>query len=231
MREYVRFPRALAPERTEALRQAALGSRFVSRSPLVGSFRASRGFAAIFTRGGRARLEARMPFLAAFLDEALSPARTAKLLRLSDRLRRRPLPSPNAFYLNLLLLEEGASVGRHVDATLREPSGVARAVPAWVSVLYLECPEGARGGRLRLFRGERPVAELTPEPGLLVQFRGDLHHEVEAYSGGAPGGLRASLVLEQYAFEDEALGRLPSLRIQSKAGFAAYLENHRHRSH
>ena len=40
---------------------------------------------------------------------------------------------------------------------------------------------------------------------------------------------RASLVCEQYAFPPEALARIPTFRIQSKAGFAAYLDDWRER--
>ncbi len=74
------------------------------------------------------------------------------------------------------------------------------------------------------------MGKVRPRPGLLVQFRGDLQHEVQPFTGGPEGAVRASLVCEQYAFEPEALARIPAFRIQSKAGFAAYLDEHRERS-
>lgn len=64
---------------------------------------------------------------------------------------------------------------------------------------------------------------------MLVHFQGDLQHEVEPFTGGPEGALRASLVCEQYVFAPEVLARLPTFRVQSKAGFAAYLDDHRER--
>ncbi|MFL5356905.1 2OG-Fe(II) oxygenase [Archangium sp.] len=231
MSEYVTHRSALTGPKLEALREALLSSRFVARSPLMGTFQSSRGFAFIFTDVGRAKLEERFPFLRDYLALAMDPASSRGLLPWRERLfgskqeRRRP----NAFYLNLLLLEPGRSVGRHIDATLQEPSGVPGATPEHVSVLYLNVPEGAKGGALVFSRGQRPAGEVRPKPGKLVHFRGDLTHEVRPFTGGPENALRASLVCEQYAFEPEVLARLPELRIQSKAGFAAYLEEHRAR--
>ncbi len=229
MSEYVTHRDALAGPRLESLRKALLSSRFVATSPLMGSFRASRGFAFIFTEEGRLTLLARFPFLSDYLALVTDPVTTRALLPWRERLfgPRKERLRPNAFYINLLLLEAGKSVGRHIDATLQEPSGVKGAVPEHVSVLYLEVPSGARGGALHLLRNDQPVGKVRPRPGLLVQFRGDLQHEVQPFTGGPEGALRASLVCEQYAFGPEALARIPTFRIQSKAGFAAYLDTHR----
>ncbi len=231
MSEYVTHRDALTGTRLDALREALLASRFVARSPLMGSFQASKGFAFIFTEAGQATLLERFPFLADYLSLVMDPATTRGLLPWRERLfgPRKERPRPNAFYLNLLLLEEGKSVGRHIDATLQEPSGVKGAVPEHVSVLYLTVPERAQGGALHLLRDDQPVGKVRPRPGLLVQFRGDLQHEVQPFTGGPGGALRASLVCEQYAFGPEALARIPTFRIQSKAGFSAYLDEHRDR--
>lgn len=224
MRAFITHREALPVDELNALRDALLGSRFVARSPLMGTFRASRGFAFIFTHEGRATLEERFPFLRAYLARVLAPGSARGLQPWWERLLRRPPPPiPNAFYLNLLLLDAGTPVGRHLDATLQEPSGMPGATPHHVSVLYLQMPRGAAGGALRLFEDQRPVGEVHPHPGVLVHFRGDLQHEVEPFVGGEPEALRASLVCEQYVFPPEALARLPTFRIQSKAGFAAYL--------
>ena len=209
----------------------SLSSRFVARSPLMGTFQGSRGFAVIFTEAGRATAEERFPFLRDYLAQVLEPRSWRGLLPWRERLWG-PRPErrlPNAFYVNLLLLAEGRGVGRHIDATLQEPSGMPGATPEHVSVLYLDVPQGARGGALVLSRGQLPRGEVRPKPGMLVHFRGDLTHEVLPFTGGPEGALRASLVCEQYAFPPEALARLPSFRIQSKAGFAAYLDEHRAR--
>jgi hypothetical protein len=230
--EYVTHRNAMPDSGIEALRKALLSSRFVATSPLTGSFQASRGFAFVFTDEGRATLLSRYPFLADYLALVTDPATTRGLLPWRERLfgSRQPRPRPNAFYVNLLLLQEGKSVGRHIDATLQEPSGVKGAVPEHVSVLYLEVPKRARGGALHLLRKDEPVGLVRPRPGLLVQFRGDLQHEVQPFTGGPEGAARASLVCEQYAFEPAALARIPSFQIQSKAGFAAYLDEHRERT-
>lgn len=231
MSEYVTHRHALPGERLEALRGALLSSRFVSRSPLMGTFQGSRGFAFIFTQAGREELEARFPFLRDYLELVTDPKSSRGLLPWRERLFgiRRRLRAPNAFYLNLLLLEAGKGVGRHIDATLQEPSGVPGVTPDHVSVLYLNVPEDVRGGSLLFSRGPLAVGEVRPEPGMLVHFRGDLTHEVQPFTGGPEGCLRASLVCEQYAFAPWVLSRLPQLRIQSKAGFAAYLDEHRER--
>ena len=175
MREYVTHRQALPPERLEALRDTLLSSRFVARSPLMGTFQGSRGFALIFTAAGRPAVEARFPFLRDYLERVMAPAGWRGLLPWKERLFG-PRPerlAPNAFYVNLLLLEPGRGVGRHIDATLQEPSGVPGATPEHVSVLYLNVPEGARGGALVLSRGPHPAGEVRPKPGLLVHFRGD----------------------------------------------------------
>ncbi|WP_224366488.1 2OG-Fe(II) oxygenase [Hyalangium versicolor] len=231
MSEYVTHRDALPGFQLESLRESLLASRFVGRSPLMGTFQASKGFAFIFTEAGQHTLVERFPFLSDYLALVQDPATTRGLLPWRERLfgARKDRPRPNAFYLNLLLLEAGKSVGRHVDATLREPSGVPGAVPEHVSVLYLEMPKGVRGGALQLLREDQPVGRVQPRPGLLVQFRGSLQHEVQPFTGGTEGALRASLVCEQYAFSPEALARVPTFRIQSKAGFAAYLDAHRER--
>jgi 2OG-Fe(II) oxygenase superfamily len=120
-------------------------------------------------------------------------------------------------------------VGRHIDATLQGPSGVPDATPQYVSVLYLQVPERAKGGELCLMHDDAPVGEVRPREGMLLHFRGDLQHEVRPFTGGPEGARRASLVCEQYAFPPEALARIPTFRIHSKAGFAAYLDDWRER--
>nr|WP_246357094.1 2OG-Fe(II) oxygenase [Pyxidicoccus fallax] len=197
----------------------------------MGTFRASRGFAFIFTHEGRATLEARFPFLSGYLERVLDPDSARGLLPWRERWwrRGRKRPVPNAFYLNLLLLDAGTGVGRHIDATLQGPSGVPGATPEYVSVLYLRVPERAKGGELRLLQSNVPVGEVRPREGLLVHFRGDLQHEVHPFTGGEEGAQRASLVCEQYVFPPDALARIPTFRIQSKAGFAAYLDAQRER--
>jgi hypothetical protein len=227
MPEWVRIRRPLESAALEALATGVLESPLVSRSTLAGSFRGSRGFAITFTLPGRDALERRYPFLSPFLALAISDRAHRSLEPWLARRRARPAARPrNAFYLNVLLVSGGGSIGRHTDATLRGPSGEPEVVPEQVTVLYLRLPERFAGGELNLYRGERGVARLRPVSGQLLHFRGDLQHEV-APLDAPDGALRASLVLEQYHLHPEALARLPELNVQSKAGFAAYLEDRR----
>ncbi len=203
-----------------ALRTQLLTSPLLGRSTLGGSFRATRGFAITFTHEGRAELEQRFPPLRAFLTTAITG---------SDPLVRWPFSSkaaaPNAWYLNVLCVGNGASVGRHVDATLQKPSGVPDATPLRVTVIYL-CAPKMTGGDLALFRGANEVDRVTPREGCLLHFDGSLAHSVEAVSGLEGDAFRASLVLEQYHFEPDALARLPRFQLDSRAGFSAYLDSH-----
>lgn len=207
---------------------ALAASPLVSRSPLAGTFRQSRGFALVFRRRGLQQLARRFDFLLPFVDAALDPAATRALRSWHQRLRRR-LTEPNAFYLNLLLVPVGCGVGQHVDATLRAHCGDPLALPFAVSVLYLRVPPGGHGGELVLQRDGRPLRRVRPAPGMLVHFRGELSHGVQTFTHPDPQALRMSLVLEQYALDAAALGPMPELGVHSKAGFAAYLAEQRGR--
>jgi hypothetical protein len=221
VREYRQRARALPDAEFVALRDALLGSPLVGASTLGGPFQSSRGFDVIFKAAGRARVEERFPQLAPWLSRTLGePAVRA----LTPWWTRTLSAIPNAWYLNVLLVSEGGTVARHVDVTLRKHSEVDDALPCMVSVLYLQVPH-ASGGELQLWDGADPIARLKPAANTSVHFRGDLAHAVNAFSG-APGQLRASLVIEQYHFPDEVLTRLPDFRLDSRAGFAAYLEHH-----
>ena len=220
-----RVQKALLPSADfEALRDALLGSPLVGRSTLAGPFQSSRGFAVIFKQPGVAKVLERFPTLAPYLPRVLGePGARA----LAPFWRRRLTRVPNAWYLNVLLVSEGGTVARHVDATLRKPAEQPEAVPEQVSVLYLQVPE-AKGGELRLFAGAVPIGVVRPKDNWLVHFHGGLSHEVCAFAG-APGGLRASLVIEQYHFDEATLARLPDFQLDSRAGFAAYLDAHAQR--
>lgn len=221
MRLYRVTERFLARAEFDALRDALLSSPLVGRSTLAGPFQSSRGFAVIFKRPGVARVLERFPTLGSYLPRVLGePGARA----LAPFWRRRLRRVPNAWYLNVLLVSEGGTVARHVDATLRKPAGAPDAIPEQVSVLYLQVPE-AKGGELKLYLGGVPMGVVHPTDNALVHFRGALSHEVCAFEG-APSGLRASLVIEQYHFDDEALARLPDFQLDSRAGFAAYLDAH-----
>lgn len=205
------------------MRNALLDSPLVGRSTLSGPFQASRGFAVIFREEGKQELLARFPSLAPHFELMLG---YPSVRALTPWWRRKIERVPNAWYLNVLLVSAGGSVGRHVDATLRKPSGVDSAIPELVSVLYLQVPR-ARGGELLVYAGSTASAIVRPRENTLVHFRGDLAHEVAPFEGTE--GLRASLVVEQYWFPDEVLARLPEFKLDSRAGFSAYLDAHARR--
>jgi hypothetical protein len=208
-----------------AIRAAILASPLLGRSTLAGSFRASRGFAMTFTHEGRASLVHRFPELGRFLQLALV---APDLRAWPKRLFGRGAAPPNAFFLNVLAIPAGAGVGRHIDGTLQDATGLPELTPVVVSVLYLQVPQGP-GGRLRLFAGEQRLASIAPQEGTLVHFNGSLSHDVEPVPEAA-GSLRLSIVCEQYVLAPGPLARVPRLRVESKAGFGAYLEDHRARS-
>lgn len=199
-----------------------LESPLVGRSTLAGPFRSSRGFAVMFHGTGLTELTARWPALGAWLPGILgAPAVEA----LRPWYRRRLTP-PNTWYLNLLLVTPGAMVGRHIDATLA-PLIEETLTPVVVSVLYLRVPPGP-GGELQLWRDAEPVARLRPRENRLLHFRGDLAHQVEPFS--AADTLRASLVVEQYTLTPEQQARVPAFKVDSRAGFGAFLETHERRA-
>jgi hypothetical protein len=221
VREFRRRRGALPESQFTSLRDALLSSPLVGRSTLAGPFQSSRGFAVIFRDGGREKVLTRFPALRPWFDLVLgAPA----VRELTPWWRRSLERVPNAWYLNVLLVSAGGTVARHVDATLRKPAGDDTAFPVLVSVLYLSVPR-SRGGEIQLWDGPNSIARLAPTENTAVHFRGDLAHEVCAFEPGVDT-LRASLVIEQYHFAPEVLSRLPEFQLDSRAGFAAFLDHH-----
>lgn len=198
----------VSPEHLAAMRQWLADSDLIGASPLKGTFGASRGFAITFTRAGLGELAQRFPALMRFMEVGVLGRPWRALYGPLARLRE-----TRAFYLNVLVVPAGANVARHVDATLSPSLGAATVTPLAVSVLYLATPPG---GVLRLWRGERQVAELTPSPGRFVCFRGDLGHEVAAVEGS---GERISIVCEQYAFSRRQASAMKALHVTSRGRF------------
>jgi hypothetical protein len=221
MAEYRRRRAALPEGAFVTLRDALLGSPFVAKSTLSGSFQASRGFGVVFTAAGRPRVERELPELSAFLALAIDALAEAQLRSFWQR--EKPVPRPNAWYLNLLLVGTAGGVGPHIDATLAGPAQSPGATPRVVSVLYLKVPR-CRGGELVLARDKKLKGIVRPTERTLLHFKGDLEHQVRALESPDPHALRASLVLEQYCFEADALERLPAFRLDSRAKFALALQ-------
>lgn len=218
-----------------AIRDGVLASKLMGESPLGGTFLATRGFSITFHRAARADVEARFPYLAPFLALALDRFG-------AEHVQRRPFlggpPVPNAFYLNVLVVPPGASVGQHVDATLGPPNGSV--VPEAVSVLYLDVPDDMQGGRLLLVDptrdegsdggGGRPcppgIAPVEPRTARYILFAGRLAHAVEAVDATRP---RTSIVCEQYALAPGVLSAVPRLKVHARGAFARVLDDVRAR--
>ncbi len=220
---YIRH--ALPPERLQPIRDVLMGSPFVSHSTLGGAFSESQGFAMTFQDSGRAQIEQRFPPLKDYFAQVLGEPAVRALQSWWGRLRKHPVKVPNAWYMNLLLVGEGGTIARHVDTTLAREAGVPGTTPLAVSVLYLKVPQ-ASGGELKLSRERDVKGIVRPKEGGLLHFRGDLAHEVLPVEQLPKGTQRASLVIEQYHFADENLARLPQFKLDSRAGFGAYLKHH-----
>jgi hypothetical protein len=178
---------ALPPEELAAVRDAVERSDALGDNPLAGTFTSTRGFGLLFSAREREALCARHPWARAFVALALDDA-----------------ARDYACYLNVLCVPPGGAVGRHVDGTLQEPLGVADALPASVTVLYLRAPAGA--GALQLTPTAGAPIVVQPRPGRLVRFAGHLPHEVLPCAPDAARP-RLSLVLERYQPPPSALAR------------------------
>ncbi len=204
-----------------ALRDGVLGSHLLGDSPLGGTFAATRGFSITFHRSRVADVIERFPFAAPFLDLALDEKRVRDV-------QRKPLlggpPTPNAFYMNVLVVPPGASVGKHVDATLGPANGSV--LPEAVAVLYLDVPQDLKGGALALYAGDDLVQEIEPRANRFVLFAGRLGHEVRAVDASRP---RLSIVCEQYALAPGVLSAVPALKVQSRIAFQRVLDDVRKR--
>ncbi len=190
-------PDAFAANYLHNLRGAIQSCRYFATNNLNRDFVATKGFSVVFKEAGRAEVDRQFPYFKPYLDRAL-------------------LPDCNAFYLNPLLLQQGSRVDPHIDRSLRSYCKTIDP-PQQVSVLYVQVPADLASGELVLQRGRQRVAQIKPQPGLLLHFQGDLTHSVNAM---ASGGSRLSLVCEQYALDDDTLEDIPKFLIESRAPVA-----------
>lgn len=197
-RHYRLQPDALSADQLTAVREAIIASPYMAPNNLNQRFAGTYGFTLVFTREGIPAVEARFPDFAPFLSKALRP-------------------ECNAFFLNPLLIANGASVQAHIDLSLQTYVPGVR-TPRFVSVLYVEVPPGLEGGDLKLYEGDQRVATVTPRERAVLTFRGDLKHEVTAVVAGAPDiySARLSLVVEQYQLTDLQLTHVPELQLGSR---------------
>jgi len=169
-------------------------SPYFTTNNLNRDFVGTRGFSVVFRRTALPRVLAEFPWTRRYLERAL-------------------LPDCNAFYLNPLQLTQGSHVSSHIDRSLRayvldiDP-------PRSVSVLYVEVPDGMKGGELVLRRGRKFLGRIAPKSGLFVEFDGDLDHAVERVDSA---GLRLSVVCEQYELPDDEIEGVPEYAVESRA--------------
>lgn len=194
MPAHAAHPNAFPPAYLRSLKRQIQASPHFTTNTLNRDFVQTRGFSVVFQAGSRAQAERAFPFFAPYLERALRP-------------------DCNAFYLNPLQLERGSRVDPHIDRSLRSYCKEV-SVPLTVSVLYVEVPDGLRGGELVLARGKKRLACLRPVANTLVFFEGDLTHSIEPMESA---GTRLSLVCEQYSLSADELERIPSFAVETRA--------------
>jgi hypothetical protein len=187
-------PDAFAPAYLHNLRGAIQSCRYFATNNLNRDFVGTKGFSVVFKQAGRAQVDRQFPYFKPYLDRAL-------------------MDDCNAFYLNPLLLKQGSRVDPHIDRSLRSYCKTIEP-PDQVSVLYVQVPPDLASGELVLQRGRQRVAQIKPQPGLLLHFQGDLTHSVNVVGSA---GSRLSLVCEQYALDDDTLWDIPEFLIESRA--------------
>jgi|SRR5262245_3733176 len=187
-------PNAFPAAYLRSLRRQIAASPYFTTHTLNRDFVRTRGFSVVFRTEARERVVRAFPFFEPYLGRALRP-------------------DCNAFYLNPLQLERGSRVDPHVDRSLRSYCKEVP-VPVAVSVLYVDVPEGLRGGALVLARGKKRLARLQPVANTLLFFEGDLTHSIEPVESE---GVRLSLVCEQYCLDADELERIPAFAIETRA--------------
>jgi hypothetical protein len=191
-------PQAFSDAYLHNLQGAIQSCRYFATNNLNRDFVGTKGFSVVFKASGRTEVDRQFPYFKPYLDQAL-------------------LPDCNAFYLNPLLLKQGSRVDPHIDRSLRSYCKTIDP-PDQVSVLYVQVPTDLASGELVLQRGRQRVAQIRPQPGMLLHFQGNLTHSVNAMDSA---GHRLSLVCEQYALDDDALWDIPEFLIESRALAAA----------
>jgi hypothetical protein len=191
---YHQQPNVFSISQLSKLRDKIRACPYFATNNLNRDFIGTKGFSVVFRRSHIGAVEQQFPFFKRYLDLALQP-------------------DCNAFYLNPLQLQEGSQVYPHIDRSLRSYCKTIEP-PDVVSVLYIQVPEGMRGGELVLRDHRRQVGQITPQANLLLQFQGNLTHSVNVVE---TPGLRLSLVCEQYNLVETELEEIPELTVESRA--------------
>jgi hypothetical protein len=179
----------------EVLRKHVLASPYLASRNLNADFVGSKGFSVVFRRDALADVIREWPFFETYLTELLEP-------------------DCNAFYLNPLLLGDGAQVNPHIDRSLRAYCPTVE-TPLLVSVLYVELPTVMTGGQLVLSHRNKQIGTVKPVVNKVVRFQGDLTHHVTPVTTQGRGQ-RLSVVCEQYWLEPGPLAQIPAMGLESK---------------
>lgn len=199
----------LSAQALASVRSEIVDSPYLGATTLNERFGTTKGFSVTFTRAGMNNLGKEWPAIHAYLERILDP-------------------KCNAFFLNPLVIGEGAHVDAHIDCSLRSWTAPEDPpFPTKVSVLYVEVPRTAGGGDLLIYRAGFPRV-VTPKPNLLVEFQGHLRHEVSPVvekEKAAEETVRISLVCEQYAMPRDLESLIPVFHLNTKRSFDDFLEN------
>ena len=185
-------------EYLQELRSHIITSPYLSNSQLSKSFTDTKGFSVIFKRSSINLVEQHFPYLAGYLQESL------KL-------------SCNAFYLNILILENGNSVAKHSDCSISSYEMIYTN-PRLVSVFYVDVPQDLQGGEL-IIKTESKELKIKPQANTLIYFLGNLIHGVNQVKSSQS---RISLVCEQYCLSSQRLKNIPDFEIKSDVFKAKY---------
>lgn len=201
---------ALTLAEATALRQAILDSPWLSATTLNMRFASTWGFSVAFRREGLPRLLRTFPAFVPYINIVLEDGY-------------------NAFFLNPLVIFRGGQVQPHIDCSLRSYTlPLEPPFPGKVSVYYAQVPAGLEGGHLVLSDGHgRQLAKVVPLPNMLVQFDGELMHQVTPFEGSQCAELersRISLVCEHYHLPDTLLPRVPDFHLETSRQFGEFLD-------
>lgn len=200
---------ALDPVEWQAIREAVLASPWLAGTTLNMRFASTWGFSVAFRRPGLARVRQHFPAFEPYLRQVLEPAH-------------------NAFFLNPLVIFRGGSVMPHIDCSLRSYTApLEPPYPLKVSVFYAQVPPDLEGGELLLRDARRELGRIKPGNNMLVEFEGQLMHQVTPFAGSSEADLarsRISLVCEHYKLPDSLLIRIPDFHLESSRSFGDFLE-------
>lgn len=192
-----------------ALRDAIVLSPWLAGTTLNMRFASTWGFSVAFRRAGLAQVRKTFPEFVPYLNLILESKH-------------------NAFFLNPLVIFRGGQVMPHIDCSLRSYTmPLEPPYPGKVSVFYAQVPPGLEGGELLLTAASRLKGKVTPANNLLVEFDGELMHQVTPFVGSPEADLersRISLVCECYALSDALLARIPDFHLESSRQFEDFLD-------